>query len=98
MLYYKLIFILNLAAYTWEIEFPEDKHLIKSESRRKQYYYDYYQTETSYEVARKICKSRGDGWDLASFQAKPYIDRCLERSYCSATNLDSYDKSVKNIE
>ena len=63
------------ADYFWEIEFPEDRHLIEKESRRKQYYYDYYQTATTYDDARKICQDRGEGWDLAGFQAIPDVDR-----------------------
>ena len=63
--------ILLSTAYNWEIKFPEDGHLVKSESARKQYYYHYYQTATTYDDARRICRSTGDGWDVASFQAKP---------------------------
>jgi len=54
-------------AYTWNVEYPEDRHFIKSQSRRKQYYFNYYQTGTTYEDARRICQSMGDGWDVADF-------------------------------
>ena len=57
------------AAYTWNVEFPEDRHLIKSQSRRKQYYFHYYQTGTTYGAAKIRCQDKGAGWDLANFQA-----------------------------
>jgi len=74
------------STYTWNVEYPEDRHMIKSQSRRKQYYFNYYQTGTYYEDARKICQSKGSGWDVASFQAVP-----------SFKNSD-YDKAVLNIK
>ena len=92
----------NSTDYTWEIEFPEDKHLIKSESRKKQYYYNYYQTGTTYKDARKICQSRGEGWDLASFQAKPYKYLLYNNEkgnwWWYYSSYDDYYKSVQNIE
>ena len=101
MFYFKLIFLFIFIDYTWEVEFPEDNHLIKSESRKKQYYFNYYQTETTYKDARKVCQSRGNGWDLAAFQTKPilflwydYDKARWQLSYYQ----DDYDKSVKNIE
>merc|ERR1712168_1783923 len=42
-------------SYTWEVEFPQHRHLIKSESRKKKYYYNYYQTGTTHKNAREIC-------------------------------------------
>jgi len=70
-------------AYTWNVEYPEDRHMIKSQSRRKKYYFNYYQYATTYEDARKSCQSRGDGWDVADFQAVPW---------------KTYGDSVKNIK
>ena len=75
----------SITAYTWNVEYPEDRHLIKSQSRRKKYYYNYYQYGTTYEDARRICQSKGDGWDVANFQAL-------------SPKGESYDISVKNIE
>ena len=72
------------AAYTWNVEFPENRHLIKSESRRKQYYFNYYQTGTDYYDARKKCQDKGTGWDLANFQA--------------LSPTENYNISDKNIE
>ena len=67
------------------MEYPEDRNMIKSQSRRKTYYYNYYQTGTTYEDARKVCQTMGDGWDVANFQAVP--------SYMHS----KYDKAVLNI-
>ena len=87
--------------YTWIVKFPEDRHLIKNESRRKKYYYNYYQTLTTYEGARKICQDRGKGWNLASFQAKPILQYYynIDRNGWSFTiNNKTHNKSIENIE
>ena len=78
--------MLTYADYTWEFEVTEDRHLIKTQSKRKKYYYNYYQYSTTYEEASRICKSKGIGWDVASFQA------------VYATEGDLYERSIKNIQ
>lgn len=46
-------------AYSWDVEFPEDRHLIKSQSRRKSYSYDRSHTEKTYDEAARICQEKG---------------------------------------
>ena len=69
--------------------------MIKSESRRKQYYYNFDQTGTSYENARRICKSMGTGWDVAGFQSDPSY---TWKNFAYRTEGKVYEKSVRNIE
>ena len=75
------------------MEFAEQNHLIKSESRRKEYYFEYGYSGTTYEDARRTCRRKGAGWDVASFQAKPSYGK--DRKF--ATSGQVYDKSVANI-
>ena len=86
--------------YFPNVEFPEDRHLIKSQSRRKTYYYNYYQTSTTYYDARRICQSKGDGWDVASFQAAPnyYLNHEGNSVKGQTWISGDYEKSVRNVE
>ena len=86
------------AAYSWEIEFTQQNQLIKGESRKKEYYFSYDYTVKTYKEARKICRGKGDGWDVASFQAKS----SYELDYTGMTRFArrglTYNKSVENIQ
>ena len=86
------------AAYSWEYEIDQQNHLIKGESRKKEYYFSYDYTGKTYEEARKICRGKGDDWDVASFQAKP----SYELDYTGMTRFArrglTFDKSVENIQ
>jgi len=72
-------------AYTWSVEYPEDRHMIKSQSRRKLYHFNYYQTGTTYDDARKVCQIMGNGWDVANFQTVPSLEH------------SEHDKAILNI-
>ena len=87
------------AAYSWEIEFTQQNQQIKGESRKKEYYFSYDYTETTYEDARRTCRRKGDGWDVASFQAKPsyeFVDHTGMTRFARRGGI--YDKSVANIQ
>jgi len=83
--------------YSWEIEFGEQNHLNKGESRKKEYYFSYEYTGTTYQEARRICRGKGGGWDVASFQAKPSQEKYLGRMRFARGGW-VYDKSVANIQ
>ena len=52
----------------------------------------------TYEEARKICRGKGDGWDVASFQAKPSYELDHTGMTRFARGGWTYDNSVANIQ
>lgn len=84
--------------YTWEVEYPKERQMILFATKRKQYYFNYEYTGTTYENARTICRNRGEGWDLATFQVRPRYERDDPRSKLFFENWGpAYDKCLKNI-
>ena len=97
-MYFYIAKVFLSAAYSWEIDFDQQNKLIKSESRKKEYYFSYDYTETTYEEARRICRGKGDGWDVASFQAKPSYELDHTGMTRFARGGWTYDNSVANIQ
>ena len=88
-------------AYNWEYEFGDQggvNHLNEGESRKKEYYFEYEYTGTTYQQARRICRGKGGGWDVASFQAKPSYEKDPSGRMRFARGGWVYDKSVENIQ
>ena len=66
--------------------------VFKNGTKEKDLYFNYYNTGASYWNAVQRCRSRGSGWELASFQALfEFKDEQL------LTN-DLYVSSIYNIE
>ena len=90
-----VVLLFSSAAYDWKIE--HHKHLVKSESRRKQYYYNYDFTGKTYEGAKKICRGQGVGWKVASFQALPSYQLDRQNKKVFAESGEVHEESVINI-
>ena len=90
-----IVLLFSSAAYDWKIE--HHKHLVKSESRRKQYYYNYDFTGKTYEGAKKICRGQGVGWKVASFQALPSYQLDRQNKKVFAESGEVHEESVINI-
>ena len=91
-----VILLFSYTAYDWKIEYH--RHLVKSESRRKQYYYNYDFTGKTYEEAKKICRGEGKGWKVANFQTKPSYQLDHQNKKVFAKSGEVYEQSVRNIE
>merc|ERR1712096_112777 len=86
----KVLLNFTFTAYTWNVEYSDDSRLLKNDSKTKEYYFNYYQTGTTYINARKICQNKGRGWDVANFQA--LLPKGEKGEFLN------YKTSVKNIE
>ena len=69
--------IIKTSAYLWSYSVNDDQLLIrdsrqgvsKTAAKNKKCYYSYYYTARSYYAAVAECQKKGNGYDLASFQA-----------------------------
>jgi len=89
--------------YLWSYSVNDDQLLIrdsrqgvsKTAAKNKKCYYSYYYTARSYYAAVAECKKKGNGWDLASFQAVFEFKGTELVNYGLAGK--SYDNLVKGI-
>ena len=57
------------------------------------YYFYYYYYGTSFKHADKVCRSKGEGWQVATFQTLFEFEDMDVKAYG-----DLYEKSLRNIE